>query len=127
MLVIRLIELIFYAHHGLFAEEKTLGNTFVVSVEVRIKPLEWTKLPYQLGDTVDYGEVYKLVSGRMKEPEALLENLVTQLSEAIFALSERIEYVSVAVKKQNPPLGGLAQASEVVLVLSKAEFEQLKI
>jgi dihydroneopterin aldolase len=71
---IYLNEVVFLGYHGLYAEEKKLGNTYKVDVQIDFTPK--TNLVDQLDQTIDYVQVYALVKKRMDIPTALLETLV---------------------------------------------------
>jgi 7,8-dihydroneopterin aldolase/epimerase/oxygenase len=104
----------FYAHHGHYQEEQTIGGRFLVSLTIDTdlgKPAE-TDL---LEDAVDYSEVYELVKNEMAKPSRLLEHLALRIIKAVYTVSDRITAVTVTVSKLNPAIGGNIQKFTVVL------------
>ena len=104
MLTIHLHNLLFHSFHGMYKEEKILGNDFEVSVDVSIKAQENIT---KLRQSVDYVSLYSIIKQVMDQPTPLLEKLVQELAEKIRLLDEKIEGVSISIKKLNPPIGNL--------------------
>jgi 7,8-dihydroneopterin aldolase/epimerase/oxygenase len=90
----------FFAHHGVYEEERILGNDFEVNVDVA-----FTAAPAQrLADTINYVDVYDVVKQQMAEPHSLLETVAQQICQAIRALDGRIQQVTVNIVKLNMPV-----------------------
>ncbi|KAF0240924.1 MAG: hypothetical protein FD183_885 [Chitinophagaceae bacterium] len=71
---IHLNDLRFFAYHGLYAEEKQLGNYFELNIDIQYTPIH---LPItDINDTVNYAAVFELVSKRMAIPTPLLHNFL---------------------------------------------------
>ena len=104
MLTIHLHNLLFHSFHGMYKEEKILGNDFEVNVDVSIKAQENIT---KLRQSVDYVSLYSIIKQVMDQPTPLLEKLVQELAEKIRLLDEKIEGVSISIKKLNPPIGNL--------------------
>ena len=104
MLTIHLHNLLFHSFHGMYKEEKVLGNDFEVNVDVSIKAQENIT---KLRQSVDYVSLYAIIKEVMDQPTPLLEKLVQELAEKIRLLDEKIEGVSISIKKINPPIGNL--------------------
>lgn len=102
MLSIHLHNLILFAHHGIYDEEKNLGNHFELNITIRHVP---QLLPVKhLSDTIDYTAVYELVKKRMAIPTALLETVVTEIATAILAQFSLAEEVQISIRKMYPPI-----------------------
>ena len=115
MLSIHLYQLRFHANHGLYHEEKILGNEFEVDVTIKYYPPE---IPVnEIDQTIDYASIYKLVSERMKQPVDLLETFVSETALEILKQFKLTEEVFISIKKLNPPLfsfeGSVAVSFEV--------------
>ena len=114
MLGIHLKNLEFFAHHGVYPEEKVLGNTFRVNASV------WLSNPgsvvNRLEDCINYEDLFAIIKGRMEKPEPLLETLVMQIAETMLGQFEAIQKVFVQIEKVNPPIekykGGIAVSYE---------------
>ena len=105
MLSIHLHNITFFAHHGIYDEEKLLGNEFEVNITVKHSP---QRLPVRhLEDTIDYIAVYELVKKRMAVPTALLETLATEITQEILAKFVLAEEVSISIRKKYPPVSQL--------------------
>ncbi len=102
MLSIQLIDLQFYAFHGVHPEERMLGAEYVVNVTVSYSE---KKIPVlHLSETIDYTSVYDLVKKHMLEAKPLLETVVTVMAADLFARFSMVEEVTINVVKKHPPL-----------------------
>jgi dihydroneopterin aldolase len=104
MFTINLHNLIFYAFHGVYDEERILGNEFEVNVSIGFDADEQI---ISLEQTVNYASVYKIVKQRMAIPTPLLETLAQELTHEIHDFDNRIKSISVSVKKKDPPISNM--------------------
>jgi dihydroneopterin aldolase len=105
----------FYAYHGHFAEERIVGNDFIIdlTLETNLKPAAASD---DIADAVNYQEIYNLVKEEMKVKSALLENIADRIIDAIYIeFPDQVEYVEVKVSKMNPPLNGKIRNVSIVL------------
>lgn len=100
-MIIHLHNLKFFAYHGLYEEETVSGNDFELNVDIEADIAENITA---LSQTVDYVKVYEVIRRRMQQPTKLLETLVQDLADKIHATDNRIKYVSISIKKMNPPI-----------------------
>ncbi len=109
-------DLVFWAHHGCFEEERIIGNRFVVqfSAEYDMKAAACSD---QLEDAVNYQVLYDLIREQMAQPSNLLECVALRILEAIRQRFPQLHQLTVAISKINPPLGGEVGASQVTLTL----------
>lgn len=98
---IHLNNLRFFAFHGIYAQERTVGGNFEVNVDIE---LATQGLINHLDQTVDYVEVYAIIQQRMLKPTPLLETVAQELSHSIHLLDNKITSVSINIKKLNPPI-----------------------
>ncbi|MEQ8712752.1 MAG: dihydroneopterin aldolase [Cyclobacteriaceae bacterium] len=112
--VIHLKGLEFYAYHGFFEEEQKLGNRFTIDLEINVDFAEAGKTD-ELAQTVDYGQVYEVVSSVMKSPAKLLETIATDINGDLLKAFPAIKTARVMVSKHNPPIGGLCEMAIVSL------------
>lgn len=115
MLSIHLQQLRFYANHGLYKEEKIIGNEFEVDVTVKYYP---PQLPVnEIQQTIDYASIFQLVKERMTQPVDLLETFVSETALAIIKQFKLADEVYISIKKLHPPLvnfeGSVAVSFEV--------------
>lgn len=69
----------------------------------------------QLGDTVDYVLLNKIVKEEMSVPSKLLEQVAQRILNRILLELEIVEKAKVKVAKINPPLGGDVERVSVEL------------
>jgi 7,8-dihydroneopterin aldolase/epimerase/oxygenase len=102
MLTIHLHNLQFKSFHGLYAEEKILGNHFEVNLTVKYQP---KKLPIQsIEQTINYQNVFEIVEQQMSTPTALLETLVVAIANEILKQFSMAKEVDICIAKKNPPI-----------------------
>jgi dihydroneopterin aldolase len=112
--VLRLRNMRFFAHHGLFPEEKKLGQHFEVDIEL-FGDLSAAGKSDDVARTLNYPELYELVEKvvtqqRFKLVEALAEGIAQTIGEC-FAPIE----LTVRVRKPNPPIAAHFDGIEVEL------------
>ena len=97
--------LAFYGYHGLNQEEKILGQRFIVDVSMELD-LQQAGKSDDLNDTVSYSAVYDDIREIIQGPSVnLLEALAEKIAQAILKF-ERVQAVTVRVKKPEVPLKG---------------------
>ncbi len=102
-----------YAHHGVFQEEKTLGQRFLISMELFLS-LREAGTTDDLTKTVHYGELCHLVEEEFKkESYALIEKATEKLAEFILLKYSLVQRVKVKVKKPWAPIGKPLQYAAV--------------
>lgn len=106
--------MIFYARHGCFPEERTIGNKFVVDFSAQTDMSLPSKTD-DLEDAVNYQSIYDIIAQEMAIPSSLLENVAGRIIERVKKEFPAITSASVSVSKINPPLGGEVGASKVTL------------
>lgn len=95
----------FYGFHGANAEEKALGQTYVVNMAVEVD-LAISGQTDQLGDTVSYTHLYRAVKAVVEgESQNLLEGIAQSIAERILD-DYAVESVQLTVKKPHPPIKG---------------------
>lgn len=101
MYTIHLHQLSFWGYHGIHEEEQTIGNTFLVDVDVQIK---MTQAIRTLSDTLDYVRCYEIIQKRMSQPTHLLENIAEDIISAIQAADNRVSSIQCTIRKPSPPI-----------------------
>jgi 7,8-dihydroneopterin aldolase/epimerase/oxygenase len=102
MLILDLSNLRFYAHHGLYKEEKILGGEFEVNITIWHK--EKSMPVMHIDDAIDYTKIYSLIKERMQNPTPLLETLVTTITQEILTKFSMAEEVKISITKIHPPI-----------------------
>ena len=114
--IIELLGMEFYAFHGCLEEEKDTGNDFTVDFRCRYD-IKAAARDDDLNETLDYSEIYWIISDQMREASNLLENVAARIFDAILEAHPEITEMEVRVAKLNPPVGGPAQCAAVTLTL----------
>lgn len=105
---IRLRGLQFFAYHGVMEEEGTLGQKFVVDLDI-IKDLSAAGKSDQVQDTVNYAEVYHVVKSIVTgERYNLIERLAERIAEQILDQFS-CEAIRVELHKPGAPIPGILE------------------
>ena len=101
---IELQGLVHYGYHGALAEERRLGQRFVVDVRLGVN-LEAAGRSDDLSRTVDYGAVAETVKGIVEGPSfRLIEALAEALATAILDAHALVQAVQIRVAKPSAPV-----------------------
>ncbi len=105
--------ILLFGHHGATQEERILGQHFEIDVEVEAN-LSVPRASDELGDTINYGDVYGTVREVLEGPSFnLLERLADEIAERVLA-GYRALAVRVRVSKPHRPVrGGVARSAGV--------------
>ena len=108
-----------YGYHGVFANEREIGQEFFVDVLAELD-LSAAIESDDLADSVDYGAIAKLVEAEIKgEPCNLIEKLGGRIANQILNNFGKIESVSITVHKPSAPLGVSATDVSVTIKQSR--------
>lgn len=120
MSTIALEKMYFYAHHGCFSEEQTIGTRFCLDVAYETDTSRAQKSD-DIADTVSYLSVYQTIKREMRQPSHLLEHVGDRIGEALLREYPDIESVRVKVSKLAPPLGGQLDAVSVEITKDRCQ------
>jgi dihydroneopterin aldolase len=115
---ISLDKLVFFGYHGLYAEEKKLGNTYIVDVVIDFTPKK--SIIDNLDQTIDYVHVYALIKKWMEIPTPLLETLVGLMADDILKEQLLAEKVMVKITKQHLPIAEFEGTASVSIEKSRS-------
>lgn len=108
--------LAFYGYHGLFQEERVLGQRFIVDLDLYV-PLERAGRSDRMEDSVHYGEVFNVVKQVVEgEPHNLLESVSETIASELLEAFPEIEKCRVRFEKPNPPINGHYDSVSVEIV-----------
>lgn len=116
MLKIKLNQMQFHAHIGVYDEERVVGQDVLINVELVIDQVDFDKLAEdKLENTINYGPIYRTISKIVSRDDIkLIETLATLIMQTIYQEnSEQLDNVIVSVKKQNLPINGILDSAEV--------------
>ena len=114
--VISLKGMIFFAYHGARAEERTLGQRFVVDMDVHadLRPAGHSD---GVSDTVNYSELYAVAQDVMQgPPRNLLESLGETIAARVLAEFPRVTRVRVRIAKPSVAIAGSILAEAAVTI-----------
>jgi dihydroneopterin aldolase len=93
----------------LYAEEKILGNNFIINCKVGI---ERQKIQ-SLEETIDYAVLSDIIHKHFAVATPLLETLAGRIEEEVMQCFPTVRYFYLSVKKLNPALNAQLESSEV--------------
>ncbi|SHN37370.1 dihydroneopterin aldolase [Gracilibacillus kekensis] len=117
---IYLNKMAFYGFHGVFPEEKKLGQRFLVDLilEVDLKNAGETDDIYQ---SIDYGLVYQVTKQVVEGPSKnLVEAVAEDLSAELFSHFGLLAACTVKVIKPDPPIPGHYQSVAIEIHREKS-------
>lgn len=98
-----------YGYHGVHAAERQWGTWFELDVQVGISRQRITTLQ----DTVNYETILQICQEEFTPPVDLLEDILWRIEQRVLNLVPDALKLQVVIRKQNPPLAGSVQASQV--------------
>lgn len=110
--IIRLNNMIFYAHHGYYQAERELGQKFEVDVEMQCDFSQAVQTD-SLHDTINYRDIFNRVSQIFNSYKfTLLETLADKIAHDILDHFP-IHAVTIRVRKPQVRLNGLLDNVEI--------------
>ncbi len=100
------------AFHGVFVQERILGNDFEVTIRLKY-PIDTAMLSDNLADTLNYARVVDLVKEQMQIPSQLLEHVVGRIKTALCAEFPLLKGGYICLAKLTPPIKGHIQSVSV--------------
>ncbi|MBL4953545.1 dihydroneopterin aldolase [Neobacillus sp. OS1-32] len=96
----------FYGYHGVFPEEKVLGQRFSVDLIVFLD-LKQAGETDKLEHSVHYGELYQLCKEIVEgKPYKLVESVAEKIAAGVLNQFTLVQEVTVKVTKPDPPIPG---------------------
>lgn len=108
----------FHAYHGVLPQERLTGNDYEVNLRIRYDVSD-ALVSDDVNDTLNYAEVYQVVSQEMSVPSALIERVVGRIGDRLFRRFPAIEAIDLKIIKQNPPMGADGKGAGVEVHLVK--------
>jgi dihydroneopterin aldolase len=109
---VRLEDVRLFGYHGLFAEERILGNWFVLNLS--ISKLITQDFEDDIMRTMDYGQLNAICVDIMKQPVDLLETLCERIAATCKELHPDFLELEIRIGKEHPPMGMVDGRSCVV-------------
>lgn len=96
-----------YAYHGVIPQEQIVGDWYKVNLRL-IVTNEKSTVTDNIGDTINYAEVYEVVREEMAIPSKLIEHVCGRIARRLLdTYRDDVEKVSVSIYKQTPPITGI--------------------
>ncbi len=112
---IRLNEMVFYGYHGVHAEERKLGQRFIVTLTLFTDPSR-DRFIEHLDQTVDYTLVYARIKQIFEtEQFMLLEACANRIADDLLQDFPLIERLKLRIEKPSVPIQGSLKSVEVCL------------
>jgi len=108
----------FYAHHGVFEQERQIGSWYEVSLKIKLDFTRALKTD-DVKDTINYAKVYDIIAEEMRIPSNLLEYVVGRIINAIRQKFPEIEELEISLSKLHPPVNGELDKASVFLKWKK--------
>jgi dihydroneopterin aldolase len=93
------------AHHGVMPQERIVGNTFEVDIELHTPATTAATVDDNLEGTINYAEVVETVRTEMATASQLLEHVAGRIRRALMQRWPQISGGTVRITKLTPPLG----------------------
>ncbi len=112
MAVIALEGMKFFAHHGVYEEERILGGEYLVDVYI-VADTGAAAAEDDLNKTVNYELIHTICDIEMGKASDLIENVLERIMMRIKENVNIIQQLTVKVTKLNPPLGGTVASASI--------------
>jgi dihydroneopterin aldolase len=104
-----------YGYHGVFANEREIGQEFFVDVAADLD-LTAAAQSDDLADSVDYGAMAKSVLAEITgQPCNLIEKLASRIGQRLITEFSKLDSVTITVHKPSAPLGVNAEDVSVTI------------
>ena len=101
-----------FAFHGLYPEERILGNWY--TLDVLVESESQPNFSDDIANTIDYSQIYAICKQVMANPVDLLETVAETIAQQIRVELREEVAVLVQISKENPPMGLSSGRSTVV-------------
>ncbi len=96
----------FFGRHGVFAEEKAMGQKFIIDVELSLD-LRKAGTADDISQTPNYADLYAIVKNiTTQRTFNLIEALAEAIAQEILSIY-RVDRVRVRIRKPHAPISGI--------------------
>ncbi|MCE5172377.1 dihydroneopterin aldolase [Paenibacillus profundus] len=114
----------FFGRHGVFQEERALGQLWYVDLDLQID-LRQAGVSDNLNDSVNYADIFYMVKSIVEEQSfQLVEALTERIAAALLDAYPRINEATVRVTKPHPPFDIHFQGLTVEMTRVRDQDEQ---
>lgn len=94
-----------YARHGVFDQERRVGNAFEVTLRLDVPASDAAMDSDNLGDTINYAEAVDIIKAEMAIPSKLIEHVAGRIRRRLEArFPGQIAAGELTVAKLAPPI-----------------------
>lgn len=111
MIVVHLNDLCFNSFHGIYDEEKILGNDYMIDASVEFH--EELQVINSINSTINYVDIYNIIRERMGVPTPLLETVIMEIGNEIHNEFPQAKSINISIKKMYPPIEGIRGSAGV--------------
>ncbi|MFZ4524536.1 MAG: dihydroneopterin aldolase [Chlorobium sp.] len=109
---VRLVNMVFYAHHGVRKEEHAVGAKYEVDAELSFDFSD-AAISDDITKTVDYGAVYRKIKEALTlKKYFLIEAVAYEIAHDLLRDFSVLDSVAINVRKRNPPVDGICDYAE---------------
>lgn len=112
---IELRDMHIYAYHGVFSQESSVGNEFIVNLSVSINADPDLEFNDNLDATISYADLYDIVSSEMAKQSKLLETVALRIASKIKLRWNIVKKGRISIEKTSPPIPGFTGNACVIL------------
>lgn len=113
-LEISLNDLRFYSYHGVYEEEKRIGNEFRVSLSVFI-PFNNEMEKDLLSSTLSYASLFEIIKEEMDKSCNLMEKVALNIVKKIKSKFSEVKSGRIRIEKVHPPIPGILGSASITL------------
>ena len=102
MISIKIKSARFFAHHGLYEEERKVANEFIVDLEIFFEAP--VPIITKMEETINYIKVYELVKKQMLQTTDIIETLAMKITDTIHEIYPQVKKIMITITKKYPPV-----------------------
>ncbi|PWW82719.1 dihydroneopterin aldolase [Prosthecochloris marina] len=117
---VKLVNLTFYAHHGVYKEEHFVGSKYEVDAEMYFNFSQAAQRD-DITSTIDYRIVYEKIKSVLTQKKFfLIEAVAYTIAMGFLDDFPLLDRVTIKVRKRNPPIGGVCDYAEAAYTAKKS-------
>ena len=98
--ILEIEEMEFFAYHGCFEAEQTVGNKFKVYACLHYN-CDKAAVSDQITDALSYQTAYEIIAVEMMKRSHLLEHVGLRMLDALYAAFPQLQYAKIKISKMN--------------------------
>lgn len=103
-----------FANHGVFEQERRVGNVFEVTVMVDY-PFEYAMMNDSLDGTVSYADICDIIKEEMGTPSKLIEHAAWRIREHLKRDYPQISGGTIKITKITPPVEAQVEGCSAII------------